>query len=333
MILDYLFLPVLFLIGLIISYQDFRYGKIKNKWIILGLAWGLIIYFFFLIWGIIAEPIIPFSYILKVFVNSFFALIVGYILWYFNLWSAGDAKLFFVFTLLLPLQYYWRTALPVFPSFALLINIFIPALLLLISQNIFYIFKNFFYSPQVEKENNQSAKEKFLKLKNKIKINYPNYLKIGFGFLLIFLIFKAIFVEFKNLFGQEINNGGNIQLMLPILVISFFIVIKIIKKFFFKRFSSDFFSGKILIVLFSIFAFYAAIKYFIYSQNIISEIFLLIKTSFWFLAILIIITLLASFGAKKTSASIPFAPLMLIGLIITIFLQGSLIIFLLRFLS
>jgi Flp pilus assembly protein protease CpaA len=136
--LDYLFLPMIFLIGLITSYQDFRYGKIKNKWIILGLAWGLGIYLFFLVWGLISEPIISFSYIFKVFINSFIALIIGYLLWYFNLWSAGDAKLFALFAFLLPLEYYWRTALPYFPSFVLLINIFIPVL-------VFYLIKYFVF--------------------------------------------------------------------------------------------------------------------------------------------------------------------------------------------
>jgi len=133
MALDYLFdfllLPVLFFIGLVTSYQDFRYGKIKNKWTILGMAWGLGIYILCIIWALIFPylsqifPKISFfilpSYILKVFINSAFALIVGYLLWSFDFWSAGDAKLFLVFSLLLPLKYYWKSALPYFPSFAL----------------------------------------------------------------------------------------------------------------------------------------------------------------------------------------------------------------------
>ncbi|MBU2634963.1 hypothetical protein KJ841_00605, partial [Patescibacteria group bacterium] len=68
MILDYLFLPLLFFIGLITSYQDFKEGKIKNKWIILGLIWGLGVYLLFLIFGSLS-----FYYVSKVLINSIIA--------------------------------------------------------------------------------------------------------------------------------------------------------------------------------------------------------------------------------------------------------------------
>jgi Flp pilus assembly protein protease CpaA len=168
MILNYLFLPMIFLIGLITSYQDFRYGKIKNKWIILGLAWGLGIYLFFLIWGLAIEPIISFSYIFNVFVNGFIALIVGYLLWYFNFWSAGDAKLFALFAFLLPLEYYWRTVLPYFPSFVLLINIFIPVL-------VFYLIK--YFVPLVKLLTKKSLSKNFQEWLIEKKITLEFYFK------------------------------------------------------------------------------------------------------------------------------------------------------------
>jgi len=56
-------------------------------------------------------------------------------------WSAGDAKLFFVFSLLIPISYYSKSYLPVFPSFALLVNIFIPILLFLIFASCFYLLR------------------------------------------------------------------------------------------------------------------------------------------------------------------------------------------------
>ena len=55
-------------------------------------------------------------------VNSLFALVCGFLLFHFNLWSAGDAKLFFVLVLLLPLKYYFRHYIPLFPAFNLFLN-------------------------------------------------------------------------------------------------------------------------------------------------------------------------------------------------------------------
>ncbi|MDI6605604.1 MAG: hypothetical protein QME65_00430, partial [Candidatus Omnitrophota bacterium] len=48
------------------------------------------------------------------------------------IWAAGDAKLFIVYTLLIPLDYYSKSYLPYFPSFTLLLNIFIPLFLFIL---------------------------------------------------------------------------------------------------------------------------------------------------------------------------------------------------------
>ena len=147
MIFDILFLPLLFFISIIISYEDIKYGKVRNKWIILGLVWGLAIIFFFFIWYFIASPIthfyyfnilqlpdgspapvftIPLNYLSKVILNVVIALTIAFLMWRFKAWAAGDAKLFMVYSLLIPLKYYWKSYLVYFPSFVLLINIFIP---------------------------------------------------------------------------------------------------------------------------------------------------------------------------------------------------------------
>ena len=320
MILNYLFLPMLFLIGLITSYQDFRYGKIKNKWIVLGLAWGVGIYVLFLIQGIIAEPIISSSYIFKVFVNSFIALIVGYLLWHFNLWSAGDAKLFFVFALLLPLGYYWRTAVPYFPSSVLLINTFIPALIFLMFLGIFCVFKkgfSFFKTPKTF--GTEQIKKKLLSFKQNIKINYLNYLKIGIGFLLLFLIFKIILVEFQI----------NILILSALLILILLVIKKIFSN---KNIIQVFFQSKFLFIYFCIITFYIAVKYFIYAQDILDifAVFLpLLTKAFLFLGIFGIATLLTSFYLGKTkSEHFPFAIFLFFGIILTMILKGSLISFL-----
>lgn len=144
MMLNYLFLPLFFFIGLITSYEDFRYGKIRNKWIILGFVWALAAYSFFFTWnlfhfgGLSGE--IPISFLWDSLLNGFAALGVAYLIWRLEGWSAGDAKLFFVFSLLIPASFYQKSYLPIFPSFALLVNIFIPLLLFLFVKSCFVFF-------------------------------------------------------------------------------------------------------------------------------------------------------------------------------------------------
>src|SRR3989338_1553353 len=96
--LIYWFIPMILLLGIVTSYEDIKIGKIRNKWIILALAYS------------IAANIALFSlkyydadYLTKFLINSLLSLAVGFLIWHLNLWSAADAKLFFAFTALMPI--------------------------------------------------------------------------------------------------------------------------------------------------------------------------------------------------------------------------------------
>ncbi|MBI2208811.1 hypothetical protein HYU50_04930 [Candidatus Woesearchaeota archaeon] len=96
--LIYWFLPIILLFGIVTSYEDVKFGKIRNKWIILALAYS------------IAANIVLFSlkyydadYLTKFLINSLLSLAAGFLIWHLNLWTAGDAKLFFAFTTLMPI--------------------------------------------------------------------------------------------------------------------------------------------------------------------------------------------------------------------------------------
>jgi Flp pilus assembly protein protease CpaA len=122
----FLFLLPLAIIGISCSYTDIKYGKIFNKWIILGFIYifCLYIFIFFFLEGRV--------YIFKLILNGTIAFSAGYLLWYFKLWSAGDAKLFSVYAFLVPLDFYSKSYVLHFPSFNLLMNLFVPLLLVLI---------------------------------------------------------------------------------------------------------------------------------------------------------------------------------------------------------
>lgn len=140
--IDILFLPMLFFIGAVTSHEDIKYGRISNKWIFLGLIYSLGLFSFLLYHTLLDNAIdwlhFPFhlasGYVLKVFMNSLITLVAVFALYRSALMAAGDAKLLFVFSLLLPLKYYWKSYLPVFPSMALLINIFLPIFIFLVLQ-------------------------------------------------------------------------------------------------------------------------------------------------------------------------------------------------------
>lgn len=145
MTFDYFLLPIFFFIGLITGYEDIRYGKIKNKWIVFGFTWALSVYFLFLLWNLLPlgglKGEISFLFLGKSFLNSFIALFLAYLIWRARGWSAGDGKLFFLFSFLIPITYYQKSYLPIFPSFALLINIFLPLLLFLFLRSCFLFLK------------------------------------------------------------------------------------------------------------------------------------------------------------------------------------------------
>jgi len=207
MLIDILFLPMLFFIGLVTSWEDFRIGKIKNKWIILGLVYGITILVSLFLWNFIAEPVSHFyynnikhlgiddprpiftiqaGYFSRVVLNGFIALLIGFLLWRYGMMAAGDAKLFFIFSLLLPLKYYWKSYLPYFPSFVLLMNIFFPVLFFIFLKASWYGFKSLI---------------KFFKSEPNFKVNQlikPLVKNIG-GVVKIFLGFIAIFLFVEKL--------------------------------------------------------------------------------------------------------------------------------------
>ena len=117
---------ILFL-GIVTSYEDKKYGKIRNKWVILALIYSAFVNIFLYLLGYI-----NFAHIGQLSINGLISLVFGFLIWRVNLWSAGDAKLFFVYSLLLPLELYRFNSSKLFPSGNILANTFIPAALLLI---------------------------------------------------------------------------------------------------------------------------------------------------------------------------------------------------------
>ncbi len=120
------FLPGIILLGIITTYTDLKEGKIKNKHIILALAYTIIIYSILIFSG---SGTIRINYFIELTVMCALSLITGFIIWYAGLWTAGDAKLFFAYSALIPLSVYKYGHIQYFDSTNILVNTFVPVFL------------------------------------------------------------------------------------------------------------------------------------------------------------------------------------------------------------
>ena len=90
---------ILFL-GIVTSYEDIKFGKIRNKWILFSISYSILIYLYLFLLN--NNYGLNLKFILGLLLNSILALIVGFLMWNVGLWRAGDAKLFFSFVILMP---------------------------------------------------------------------------------------------------------------------------------------------------------------------------------------------------------------------------------------
>lgn len=187
-----LFLAPLITIGVICAYTDIKYNKILNQWILLGLLIAFFLYLYLWIYKDAGQ------YVVGLIINGVIAFIIGYLLWYFKLWSAGDAKLFTVFALLMPFDFYSKSFIYFFPSFNLMINLFMPLLMVLVILAIISTIKEIFF-----------ARKKIINLlkipnlKQFIKLTYAIF-QMFLSYLFAIVLLRIIIFIFDNLFQADI---------------------------------------------------------------------------------------------------------------------------------
>lgn len=126
------FLFPLLLIGVIASYYDIRKGIIPNKLVFIGYFWTVLLLASLSFYNIFfVSSVDLFNHIGKIFLNGTLSVIVGYVIWLMGFWSAGDGKLFGLYGFLLPLEFYSEFYVLYFPSSVLLVNFFVPLILLI----------------------------------------------------------------------------------------------------------------------------------------------------------------------------------------------------------
>ncbi len=173
------FLPFIILFGVLSSYSDIKYGKIFNKHIIIFLLIGFILNLLLVSFYYFKNTPINYAYLIELFVSSCLSLVIGVLLWLIGFWTPGDAKLFFTYSLLIPLSVYNIGYIFYFPQFSLLVNTFVPLF-------IFMFFKLIFGS---------SKDDKFKALKNLFNLKELVFLFIAlFSFSWIIAIFERNFL-------------------------------------------------------------------------------------------------------------------------------------------
>lgn len=121
----WLFMPIVLVLGIVTSYQDIRWGIVRNRSLLIALAAGIALYTgLSVLYFDRLGDVIP-AYVGKVLLNTAIAFFTAYFLWTFDFWSAGDGKLFVAIAFLMPIEAYSHWYVSPFPSLLVLINAYI----------------------------------------------------------------------------------------------------------------------------------------------------------------------------------------------------------------
>ncbi len=163
---------LIFLIGIIASYSDLKYKKVSNKIILIGLLCSFMLKIIYALYYDLSE--IPLYFIELIAIT-----ILCFILYYFNVWAAGDSKLLLIILMfLITDNFIYKTIFTV-----MLIFVF----------GFIYIILESFYLYVIEKHSNKSSY-----LNNFSGSIIDAILKILFNFSMIICVDKVMISIFGN---------------------------------------------------------------------------------------------------------------------------------------
>ena len=294
---DLIFLVPIIIIGILCVFTDLKSKKIYNKVILFGFLYGLTAFLFFIFNDYNEE------YIIKALINFIISISVSYALWFYNYWSAGDAKLFSLFCFLVPLSFYEKANYPFFPSFNILINLFIPVIVLFLFLSLIGFLK-------------ERNKKKVIKiLINRI----IGFFKFSFVYIFIFLLFYKIFQKFNS----------NILIFNLLYVIFIFLTLRVVRNFLSNRFFLNY--GIIFLTIgYSFFLIFSG------QEEILKNIFF--KVYFVLGIIFLLRTFIDNYvncgedeSKKNENKKFALSIFIFLAVIITILLKGSLLILVFKY--
>jgi Flp pilus assembly protein protease CpaA len=181
------------LLGIITTYTDLKKRLIENRVILAGLLAAPLLHLYTILQNPALTALLPYM-----FYNMAFSIFAGVLLWYINMWPAGDAKLFIAYSFLLPIEIYQITQY--FISFDFLINTFVPIFMVML----------FFLLLRSKKSD----------MKNSIKFALNSYTVLLS--IIVIVGFLWFFFEFLSLLGFGLAQNYLISMVVLFLIIEIF---------------------------------------------------------------------------------------------------------------
>lgn len=196
------------LLGIVAAITDFKDKKIYNKNVLIAITASILSYFIF-------YKQIETMYIKNYLINLLISVVISFLFFYFKIWAAGDAKLFFALIIMIPFEIYEVPTSNVFPALYLLIMIFCTAFIYVVLETIILWIKD---------------NEKFEQLKvSKLQTEELKELIIQY-FMGYFVILFINNISFKIFPEFTMGNGGLMLLGNMLILIFVYRVIRETKK-------------------------------------------------------------------------------------------------------
>ncbi len=312
LIFNYLFFLLIFVVSVVAIKEDIKNKKIKNIRILDGLIAGVVLFVLGYLLGVFSL-----QYFGMIFFNVAVSMVVVYAFWSLNFWPAGDAKLFVLFSFLLPLNSYIKNYFPIFPSFALLVNIFVVAFIFLVFCAVFYFLRELFGGNIKiwQQLNGDNMKELFVSARKKMKKELV--LRIAKSFLMIsfFMIPSIYYGGFGNMDILDMVRRSFLSLIIGAVI--FYIVNKYIEDTQdYEILVQDLKEGMCLSI--------KTINNF-FSRELIDALGSLRADGLNQEQVALVCNFMFIQGNKKmlVQKHVPFAPWIILGVIVTILLKGS----------
>ncbi|MBW2044494.1 MAG: prepilin peptidase [Deltaproteobacteria bacterium] len=301
-------MPIILFIGCITSYEDFKFSKIRNKWVLTGVLYSLTVYSLsWVLYKLSMRQIIDSnigtlaSHLVwnfdKWIINIVISTLVAYLLWHFKIWGAGDGKLFICYSALVPMgKYHWVYFEYYFVSFLLLLTIFIPATAFLLLRSSIHSVRKFDFR-------DIKAKISILVKTKQDKFNRAELAKVLLGFCVFFLLFRTLRSEFRSLIYKILPNQNMVML---ISLVAFRQLSKIFKK-----------RAKMMAFIFILLAGYLVIKMaYSWTESMLELSNILSRAVLIMVMFRIIRKIISIYTERTVQKTVPFAHWMFLGALI-----------------
>ncbi len=311
LICHYVFLPAVIFVGVMTSYEDIRSSRVRNLWVGSGLAYVFAVYlaaFALTVFLKEGHPSFRMAACLLLrfdgwALNLLVGAAVAYGLWFFNLWGAGDAKLFIFYCAAVPASLYPLSfSIGRFPFFFFSLAVFLPSMVFLLVGAFYY------FGKKAVATRGKTVYAASL-IRAKIKEFRPlGFLKHLIGFSVFFLFFRILKQEARH----WVRVFPDQNLLFLVLLFGF----KKLARFFEKH------------TIFVIVMFAAGLAYLFWAGTSSRPLSLVSLGSFFgrgflvmtaFMALRTLTRTYVEAGVKKT---MPFAPWMFLGVLI-VWAKGS----------